>query len=165
MNYFEFWVNHNEVSINTNHFININIKFYSNFIYRLFPSKMQNHYQPLEISWIFLKKNSASSQKHLKLLQFISFFLWKKTLCTMSDQAVEAIISPAKDENQNKDTPVSICWCKFSDKNERRYRRKMFAPPSLCGFSCDLDNLQKLKEQSETWYIVLFKSSERYCAR
>lgn len=33
----------------------------------------------------------------------------------MSEQAATASVSPAKDENQNKDTPVSVESAKFGD--------------------------------------------------
>lgn len=43
----------------------------------------------------------------------------------MSDQAANLITTPAKDENQNKETPVSLKVIKFNKKLKRRYREKI----------------------------------------
>lgn len=52
----------------------------------------------------------------------------------MSDQSAAAV-SPAKDENQNKDTPVSIFNKKFASQNLATLSKEEKFPLSLSGIS------------------------------
>lgn len=67
----------------------------------------------------------------------------------MSEPAASTNASPVKDENQNKETPVSIRSVKIDFQIERRYReKKTFYRRSQRSFV--VDNLRVIEKRIET---------------